>query len=112
MQETSKCLAFVKMHLEHDEEEDVTDMIDKEIRIMSLLDHPNIVHLEEVYEELDYVCLVLELAKGGEVYDRVIERGALPEKLVIQILVQLICALGYLHDMVTPSRFFSGCTRS
>ena len=42
-------------------------LIDREIELMSSLDHPHIVHLNEVYREEDTVCFVMELAKGGEV---------------------------------------------
>ena len=35
---------------------------------MSELDHPHIVHLEEVYEDQETACFVMELAKGGEVF--------------------------------------------
>ena len=50
-------------------------LIDKEIAIMSVLDHAHIVHLNEVFAEDDTVCFVIELAKGGEVFDRLIEQG-------------------------------------
>ena len=43
---------------------DLAWLIEKEVRIMSVLDHPHIVHLNEVYEEKSSVCFVMELAKG------------------------------------------------
>ena len=49
-------------------------LVDKEIRIMSFLDHPHVIHLEEVYEDDTRVCFVMELAQGGEVFDRLIEK--------------------------------------
>ncbi len=52
---------------------EVMRLIDKEIRIMSALDHPHVVHLEEVYEDDQRVCFVMELAKGGEVFDRLVQ---------------------------------------
>ena len=33
------------------------------LQVMSALDHPHIIHLEEVYEDDDRVCFILELAK-------------------------------------------------
>ena len=33
------------------------------VQVMSALDHPHIIHLEEVYEDDDRVCFILELAK-------------------------------------------------
>ena len=55
-------------------EREVMRLVDKEIRIMSALDHPHIIHLEEVYEDENRVCFVMELAQGGEVFDRLVEK--------------------------------------
>ncbi len=53
---------------------EIMRLIDKEIRIMSALDHPHVTHLEEVYEDDRRVCFVMELAKGGEVFDRLVQK--------------------------------------
>ena len=37
-------------------------------------DHPHVIHLEEVYEDAERVCFVMELAQGGEVFDRLVEQ--------------------------------------
>ena len=81
------------------------DLVDKEVSILSSLDHPHIVHLNEVFfedEEEDSdsgsVCLILELAKGGEVFDRLLEQGAFSESAASVIIVQLLHAVDYLHQ--------------
>ena len=44
-----------------------------EIAMMRILkDHPNILKLYEVYEGEYHIYLVLELLKGGELFDRII----------------------------------------
>ena len=43
--------------------EDLRWLIDREIQVMTALDHPHIIHLEEVYEDDDQVYFILELAK-------------------------------------------------
>ena len=48
------------------EEEDEISM-QSEVEIFSQLDHPNVVTLYEIYDEKDYLYLVLELMSGGEV---------------------------------------------
>ena len=53
---------------------EIMRLVDKEIRIMSVLDHPHVIHLNEVYEDENRVCFVMELAQGGEVFDRLIEK--------------------------------------
>lgn len=42
---------------------------------MKHLDHSNVVKLFEVYEDRDHIHLVMELCSGGELFDRIVERG-------------------------------------
>jgi len=84
-------------HEKHSDRE-IMRLVDKEIRIMSFLDHPHVIHLEEVYEDDTRVCFVMELAQGGEVFDRLIEKVAYDEMQAVDLLVQLLCAVSYLHD--------------
>ena len=46
----------------------------------------------------DTVCFVIELAKGGEVFDRLIEQGNFGETQAASIVVQLLCAVNYIHE--------------
>lgn len=50
-----------------------------EIYIMRMLQHPNIIKLYEVYEGDYHIYLVLELLKGGELFDRIISAGPYSE---------------------------------
>ena len=73
-------------------------LVDREIEIMSQLDHPNIVRLYEVYENEAEVCLVMELAKGGELFDRLVEVGSLEEREAGRVMAQLLEAVSDLHS--------------
>eukprot|EP00092_Neocalanus_flemingeri_P010801 GFUD01011631.1.p1 GENE.GFUD01011631.1~~GFUD01011631.1.p1 ORF type:complete len:514 (-),score=113.21 GFUD01011631.1:121-1662(-) len=73
-------------------------LVDKEIEIMSQLDHPNIVRLFEVYENKKEVCLVMELAKGGELFDKLLEQGCLAEREAARLLTQVLEAVYDLHS--------------
>jgi len=42
----------------------------KEIGIMRKLNHKGVINLHEVYENENYVFLVLDLLKGGELFDQ------------------------------------------
>lgn len=53
--------------------DDIED-VRREIAIMKHLDHPNIVKLNEVYEDKKFVHLVMEVCSGGELFDRIVER--------------------------------------
>ncbi|EEP79648.1 conserved hypothetical protein [Uncinocarpus reesii 1704] len=53
--------------------------IEREVVIMKLIEHPNVISLYDVWENRGELYLVLEYVKGGELFDYVSERGALPE---------------------------------
>jgi len=79
-------------------EEDKMFLVDKEIEIMSQLDHEHIIRLLEVYENNREVCLVMELAKGGELFDRLLEQGSLRESEAARLFSQLLEAVAELHS--------------
>ncbi len=65
---------------------------------MRLIDHPNIIKLEEVYEGDFHIYLVMELIKGGELFDRIINKGHYSEKDAAIMIRKLLSAVDYLHD--------------
>ena len=60
---------------------------------MRELDHPHIVHLEEVFEDKETACFVMELAKGGEVFDRLIEKEYFDEISASNLVVQVLSGI-------------------
>ena len=76
-----------------DEEEDLTWLIDREIRVMLQFNHPHIVHLEEVYEDKETACFVMELAKGGEVFQRLVENETFDEIHAADHIVQILSGI-------------------
>ncbi|CAN6481155.1 unnamed protein product [Victoria cruziana] len=70
-----------------------------EIEIMSRLSgHPNIVDLKAVFEEEDYVHLVMELCAGGELFHRIDKHGAFSESDAAVLFKQLMEVVMYCHD--------------
>ena len=49
-------------------EEDDEMALQSEVDILSQLDHPNVVKLFEIFDEGDFLYLVMELMIGGEVF--------------------------------------------
>lgn len=72
-----------------------------EMNIMAKTDHPNIIKLYEVFEDNRYVYLVMELCKGGELFDRIINKlkakTIFTEKEAAKIFKQIISAVAYCH---------------
>ncbi|CAD6343026.1 unnamed protein product [Miscanthus lutarioriparius] len=61
-------------------EEDVDD-VRREIQIMHhLAGHANVVSIIGAYEDAVAVQLVMELCAGGELFDRIIQRGTIPRR--------------------------------
>ena len=44
------------------------------VRILQSVNHLCIIYLEEVIERLNFLFIVLELAEGGELFDKIIEK--------------------------------------
>lgn len=45
--------------------------IKEEVRILTKLDHPNIVKYYETYDDTKYMYLVMEYCPGGELFDKI-----------------------------------------
>lgn len=71
-------------------------MLNREIHSMEQLHHPNIVRLFEVIETYSKIFLVMELASGGELYQRIQEHGSLEEREAAQLFAQIISAVDHL----------------
>lgn len=71
-------------------------ILTREIDIMRVLDHPNIVKLYETYEDKRMVYLVMELCEGGELFDRVMSE-AFTEVQVAILMQQILHAVHYMH---------------
>ncbi|CAH2005030.1 unnamed protein product [Acanthoscelides obtectus] len=71
--------------------------IRREIQIMSSVQHPNIIHIYEVFENREKMVLVMEYAAGGELYDYLSERKVLNEEEARRIFRQIATASYYCH---------------
>src|ERR1700722_13939957 len=71
--------------------------IDREITMMKLMDHPNIMRIYDVYEGETELYLVLEYVKGGELFDFIVKHGRLRPHLALTFFKQIICGLNYAH---------------
>ncbi|KAM4574679.1 calcium/calmodulin-dependent protein kinase type IV [Fundulus diaphanus] len=68
-----------------------------EIGVLLRLSHPNIIQLKEIFETDTDIALVLELVTGGELFDRIVERGYYSERDAAHVIKQILEAVAYLH---------------
>lgn len=92
-------------------QEDVED-VRREIRIMHhLAGHPNVIQIVGSYEDAVAVHLVMELCAGGELFDRIIQRGHYTERKAAQLariivgVLEACHSLGVMHRDLKPENF-------
>ncbi|KAI2956276.1 hypothetical protein CBS147322_2740 [Aspergillus niger] len=71
--------------------------LEREVVIMKLIEHPNVINLYDVWENRGELYLVLEFVEGGELFDYVSENAPLREEEAVRIFCQIIAGLGYCH---------------
>ena len=78
------------------------EKLQKEITLLSKLDHPNIAKIYEAYEDETSIYIIMEYCKGGELYKKMInllEKGELlTEESIAIILQQVISVISYCHS--------------
>ncbi|XP_026182962.1 calcium/calmodulin-dependent protein kinase type 1D [Mastacembelus armatus] len=73
--------------------------IENEIAVLRKIKHENIVALEDIYESPDHLYLIMQLVSGGELFDRIVEKGFYTEKDASTLIRQVLDAVNYLHKM-------------
>jgi serine/threonine protein kinase len=65
---------------------------------MKMLNHENIIKLKEVLASETQIYLIVEMAEGGELFDRVVAEGRLQEYEAREYFKSLVDAISYIHD--------------
>lgn len=92
-------------------EEDVED-VRREIQIMHhLAGNPNVISIKGAYEDAVAVHVVMELCAGGELFDRIIQRGHYTERKAAELtrtivgVVEACHSLSVMHRDLKPENF-------
>lgn len=76
----------------------MVNQIKREISIMKIVRHPNIVKLHEVLASRTKIYIILEFVTGGELFDKIVHQGRLRENESRRYFQQLIDAVDYCHS--------------
>lgn len=103
------CKSISKRKLVTDD--DVED-VRREVEIMHHLSgHPNVVSIVGAYEDTYEVHLVMELCNGGELFDKIAQKGQFSERKAADLLrtiasgIEACHSLGVIHRDLKPENF-------
>lgn len=71
--------------------------VQREVRLMKLLNHPHIVSAQQVYESKDHYWIVMEHASCGELFDHIVKSGMVKEPEARRFFRQILSAVEYCH---------------
>lgn len=94
--------------------DDIED-VRREVQILlHLSGHQNVVQLKGTYEDKSYIHLVMELCGGGELFDRIAEKGHFSEKQAAEVMRTIVSVVHHCHTMnvihrdLKPENFLVG----
>jgi len=95
--ETGKNYAIKIMNLNYIRKEQMELQLKREIAILKIMQHPNIVSLKEVLQTENNIYVIMELVTGGELFDRIVAAEKFDEITARRYFRQLVSAMEYCH---------------
>ncbi|CAE7217325.1 unnamed protein product, partial [Rhizoctonia solani] len=88
----------ISVAAEPDQAERIIQSIEREIVLMKLIEHPNVLGLLDVWEAKGLLFVIMEYINGGELYDYIVEKGRLPVPEALHYFQQIMYAVAYCHQ--------------
>lgn len=95
---TNESVAIKVLDKDKVQREGLMEQIKREISVMGLVKHPNIVELKEVMATKSKIFFIMEYVKGGELFSKLAKSGKLREDLARKYFQQLISAVDFCHS--------------
>ncbi len=74
--------------------------LQREIRFLKLLNHPNIIRLYDVIETTENIFIVMEYATGGELFDYIVANKRVKESEARSFFRMVLSAIDYCHKVI------------
>lgn len=74
-------------------------VVHDEVEIMHKIHHPNCAQLYEMFETPKKIYMILELLTGGELFDRIVQKGSFSEREAANLTKDVVSAIQYLHSI-------------
>lgn len=87
--------------LEKEKIVDVSDVerVAREIHILKIVRHPHVVQLYETIETSKELYLIMEYARGGELFEYIVNRKRVKERDAARFFHHIISGIEYLHKL-------------
>lgn len=73
-------------------------ILKSEVDTMRLVDHPSCVKLLETFDTFQHIYLVMELMTGGDLFERILEKGSYCEADAAAAVSKIARGLAHLHE--------------
>lgn len=97
--ETGEAVAIKVLDKEKIQKQNMGNQLKKEISIMKMVRHRYVVGMKEVLASKTKIFIVLELVTGGELFDKIVSVGKLPEDSAKYYFAQLVEGVEYCHSL-------------
>lgn len=96
----------IKIVSRSDDDQSIVPLCETELRVLRRVRHRNIIQLVEVFDSGPNlrIYMVMELCKGGELFDRIVEHGPMLEVPAAKAVNQVIDGVRYLHNLAITHR--------
>ena len=75
------------------------ELVRTEIEILKICQHPNIIQLYDVFENINYFYIIMEYCEGGDLFSYLEKRNfRLPEKMAAKFMHKMCAAVYYIHS--------------
>ena len=99
---TKQIFAIKVMNKENIIRNNMIDQINKEIEIMYKLNHPHIIKLYSHFEDNKHLCLIMEYASNGHLFQLIKKHKKLNQVTSKKYMKEIISAVNYLHTRSQP----------
>lgn len=82
----------------------VNKYVEAEIVNHSLMRHPHVIQFKEVFLTTKHICIVMEYATGGTLFQYVQKQGRLKEAVARWFFQQLVVGVDYCHKRGVANR--------
>lgn len=94
---TNGAVAIKVLEKEKIQKQNMGEQIRKEISIMKKIKHKYVVEMIEVLASKSKIFIVLELVQGGELFNKIVDMGKMPEDQALFYFRQLVTGIAYCH---------------